>query len=360
MRNAVKKTIYSVICLAAAAVIFCGCQTAENMAKGNAANAGRSESAVSTENNAANNAGQGNESNVSENAEDSINAAEQLAEFTGSHTAVGKAADYTVYELPVQNGGNTVYGQLFLPDNEAAANNTNTDNASRPDFARLPLVIVSHGFQGSFRLCTAYTDALASAGYAVYAFDFCGGSTFSLSSGSFYDMSVLTELSDLSAVYDEVCRLGFIDREKIFLMGESQGGMVSALFAAKRPADVAGMVLFYPAFVIPDNAKLLYGSRENIPEWPYAFTMTVGRHYYLDTIDLDVYNTIKNYEGDVLLVHGDQDTVVPYVYSQKALEVYKNAELITIHGSNHGFVGQNLIDACAAAVNFINEHVDKD
>ena len=44
------------------------------------------------------------------------------------------------------------------------------------------------------------------------------------------------------------------------------GGAVSAMVASERPADVAGLILLYPAFIIHDLAVKMFGSAENAPE----------------------------------------------------------------------------------------------
>ena len=45
-------------------------------------------------------------------------------------------------------------------------------------------------------------------------------------------MSVLTEVNDLETVIDYVSTMPYVNKDKIFLMGWSQGGFVSALVAA--------------------------------------------------------------------------------------------------------------------------------
>ena len=44
-----------------------------------------------------------------------------------------------------------------------------------------------------------------------------------------------------------------IDKKRIVLIGESQGGLVSALAAAERKRQISSLILIYPALCIPDN-----------------------------------------------------------------------------------------------------------
>ena len=82
----------------------------------------------------------------------------------------------------------------------------------------------------------------------------------------FMDMTVMTEKEDLSAVMDFVKTKDYVDQDHLFLLGQSQGGLVSALTAADRKDDVAAMILIYPAFCIADNAREMYDSAYDIPE----------------------------------------------------------------------------------------------
>ena len=62
----------------------------------------------------------------------------------------------------------------------------------------------------------------------------------------------------------------------------------------------------------------------------------------------DVYEDIGDYTKDVLILHGDADTIVPLSSSKRAQDVYDHAELLVLPGSGHGFYGdaqQEAIDA---------------
>ena len=63
------------------------------------------------------------------------------------------------------------------------------------------------------------------------------------STGSSLGMSVLTEKADLLNVLDYVKGLDYVDPTRITLAGCSQGGLVSALAAAEREAEVERLVL---------------------------------------------------------------------------------------------------------------------
>lgn len=170
-----------------------------------------------------------------------------------------------------------------------------------------------------------------------YVFDFCGGSLKSQSDGSMTDMSVLTEVEDLETVFNTIINLPIVDKSNIFLIGESQGGVVSALTAVQYNDSIRALVLLYPALIIPDDARKICGSYENIPDNPTALGVKIGKIYYEDVIDMNIFDEISGFDKDVLIFHGTADKLVPMEYSRKAAEVYKSAEFVPIEGAKHGF-----------------------
>ena len=177
-------------------------------------------------------------------------------------------------------------------------------------------------------------------GFAMCCYDFCGGSSYSRSDGATTEMSIFTEQADLEAVLEAVRSLDYIDADNIFLIGASQGGAVSAMAAADNAEKIRAVVLLYPAFVIPDDARLAMSVFTELPDTYKLMGMTIGRTYYEKLADYDIYEDIKGYGGDVLIIHGDRDTLVPLSYSKKAVEVYPSAELKVIEGAGHGFSGE--------------------
>ena len=105
------------------------------------------------------------------------------------------------------------------------------------------------------------------------------------------------------------------------------------------------MVLEFPAFVLQDDAKKRTNPDGTFPETDSVMGMRIGHIYGEDATSFDIYEVIGGYTGDVLILHGDRDSIVPLRYSQKALEVYPSAELVIMEGQNHGFMGQARTEA---------------
>lgn len=95
---------------------------------------------------------------------------------------------------------------------------------------RKPAVILCHGLDGSWLDTEPYGRAAARLGCVSFCFDFCGGHDGeSKSEGERKDHSVLTEIQDVAAVYNAMKAREDVDPNRIFLMGGSQGGLVSAM-----------------------------------------------------------------------------------------------------------------------------------
>jgi len=169
---------------------------------------------------------------------------------------------------------------------------------------------------------------------------------------------MFTEQADLEAVLEMVQELEFVDSDNIFLLGTSQGGAVSALTGAEHADEIRGLVLLYPAFVLVDTANELFSAPEEIPETYHFMWMEVGRAYFEPLIDYDIYADIAAYDKDVLLIHGDADSIVPLSYSERALEVYQSARLEIMDGAGHGFYGENQDTAIRYITDYCNSHIN--
>ena len=249
------------------------------------------------------------------------------------------ASPYSVQEILLERDGMKIYGELYRPETEEP----------------LPLVIMCHGFGGNHEFMKPYMAAFAKQGIAVYAFDFIGGGYGSKSGGTMREMSVLTEAADLCAVIDAMKTQSGINPDGIFLLGASQGGFVASYVAGIRPEDVAGLVCLYPAYVLQDNAWKQTPDPDNIPDTISLMGTKLGGIYNRDAMSFDIYDVIRNYPGKVLIIHVTADFVVPVSYSERAAEVFPDAELMIYKGANHGFWGDDLVNSENQSIGFVRE-----
>jgi len=219
-----------------------------------------------------------------------------------------------------------------------------------------PLVVISHGLGGSHLGTAPYARRLAEHGYAACVFDFCGGTAGNgKSSGKSTEMSVLTEMEDLLCVLSESEHWSFVDQSQIFLMGESQGGIVSLLTAAKNPAAFAGLIFLYTAFSLVKEAHRQFGSKEYVPREFSVFHgwIRLGKKYVTDIWDLDIETAMEAYSSPVLLLHGDKDDIIPVSDSKWADRIFTNSNYYEIHGAGHGFGGEYFEEAVSKIISFL-------
>ena len=204
-----------------------------------------------------------------------------------------------------------------------------------------PLVIICHGFTGEKNsdLLKNLSDELESRGIASIRFDFNGHGD---SEGNFQDMTVLNEIEDAKKVYEYATKISGVT--SISIAGHSQGGVVASMVAGELGAKkIKALALMAPAAVLRDDAirGILQGTTYdsiNVPEYVEVFgNHRVGRNYILTAQTLPIYETAKNFTGAAFMIHGTTDIIVPYTYSLRYKEIFKNSEVELLDGFDHGF-----------------------
>lgn len=252
--------------------------------------------------------------------------------------------DYKKENKTIYRDNLKIAGELYIPTN---------------DYDVFPLIILSHGFGGN--MSSTRNDALTftKQGFATFIFDFIGGGFSIQSDGQMTEMSVLTEAQDLNTVIDYLLEDERISSHHIFLLGQSQGGFVSTYVAGTRN-DIRGLIGFYPAYCIKDDALEQYPNADQVPD-PYQMSKmgtTLGKIYYTDVTSFDIYEVMEDIECDTVIIHGTADNVVPVRYAQRAAETIPHCTYLELQGAGHGFSGQDNDKALAAAFNLLTDNLD--
>ncbi len=225
---------------------------------------------------------------------------------------------------------------------------------------KLPTIVIAHGLNNILEQYEMYSQLLAKQGYLVYSFDFYGGSRQSKSGGQdMLNMSVKTELTDLTQVMEKLRSEAFVDKSKMSLFGASQGGVVASLYAAD-PDRVHKLLLIFPAFVLFDDAKETYrelGSPDfdQLPDSLTHHNAALGKIYLIDALDIDIQAEQTKITAPTLIIHGTDDAVVPYQYAVEASQTIPNAELVTVEGGEHRIDERFAITAAPAIQKFLKE-----
>lgn len=235
--------------------------------------------------------------------------------------------NYNMTQLNVPAPGGDLYGELYIPND-----NKNTH----------PLIIVCHGMYYSYTMTQASCKTLAEKGYASYCFDFHGCSYTNASGGDLTKASIMTEKSEVEACIDYFKSQEYVDSDKIVILGQSLGGVVCSLAAIDRKADLAGLILMYPAYMTFDVINNMFPERDKVPEIVKDALgipgIDYGRIFYTDIIDCDFDNIVDhNFKKPVLLLHGDKDSQVPMEYIEKASKMFDDVTTIIEPGKEHGY-----------------------
>lgn len=226
---------------------------------------------------------------------------------------------------------------------------------------KLPTIVIAHGFNNTLEQYEMYSQLLAKQGYLVYSFDFYGGSRRSKSGGQgMLNMSVKTELADLTQVVEKLGSETFVNKSQMSLFGASQGGVIASLYAAAYPDRVYKLMLIFPAFVLFDDVKETYrelGSPD-LDQLPDSLThrnATLGKIYLIDALDIDIQAELAKITAPTLIIHGTDDAVVPYQYAVDASQTIPNAELVTVEGGEHRIDKRFALTAVPAIQKFLKD-----
>ena len=244
------------------------------------------------------------------------------------------------YNNTSRNKEVTIYGEIIAPEGY--------------EQYKMPIIILSPGFNNNLNfIANQYASQLASMGFVTYSLEFYGGYNGSRSGGTMIEMSPFTQVDDLTAVLNYFRTLPFVDTEQIYLLGFSQGGVVSAITAQENKDKVKGLLLLNAAFVLFDDAKALFKSVDEIPDVVNFRGNQLGKIYFERSINYDIYEKMPLFDKKTLIIHGQQDEVVPLSYAEKAQKTYPRANLHIISGGRHIFsASQN-----TQVINHIREYL---
>lgn len=132
---------------------------------------------------------------------------------------------------------------------------------------------------------------------------------------------------------------------------------MSTIEGAKLKNEIKDLILVFPAYVLFDDARELFKSVSDIPEVYNHRGNEVGKAYFEKSIDYDIYNDMKNYNGKVLIIHGTSDNIAPISCSRRAIETFKDAKLKEILGAGHGFRGAQQEEIAKTIIDFVKESI---
>jgi dienelactone hydrolase len=231
--------------------------------------------------------------------------------------------------------GLTIPAYLTLPSGKAAAN--------------LPLVVLPHGgpaLADSDRF-DWWAQALAAQGYAVLQPNFRGsnlGYRFIAAGFGEYGRKMQTDLSD-GVGY--LAKQGIIDPKRVCIVGASYGGYAALAGITMQPevyrcaVSVAGLADLKRMLQWTNSQQLDFNARhgDNIAQRYWDRYMGVSGPNDPALSAISPIEHIGAIRGPVLLIHGKDDTVVPYEQSDIMANALKHAgksvEFVTLKNEDH-------------------------
>lgn len=182
-----------------------------------------------------------------------------------------------------------------------------------------PVVVICHGFIGSRvgvdRLFVKTARALAAKGNYVLRFDYggCGESD-----GEYGELGFDSMVDQTRTVLDYITSCDFADPARITLLGHSLGGAV-ALSTSVKDRRVKRLIL-WSAVGYPFNDIVRIVGRSSFDEAHttgktdhagYTLTPT----FFDSLMEHQPFQSAPRFSGDVFIVHGTSDDVIPVDYS---------------------------------------------
>ena len=226
----------------------------------------------------------------------------------------------------------------------------------------LPVVVFPHGGPASRDYPEFYwwAQAFAARGYAVFQPNFRGstgyGTAFEKAGHGQWGRKMQTDISD---GLKELGRQGIVDTARACIMGGSYGGY-AALAGVTIQKDLYRCAVSVAGV---SDVKQLYLSKVQDSGNDRALVRSLKQEVGSgrDLKDISPIRFVERADAPVLLIHGRDDTVVPYEQSsamERALrQAGKPVELLTLPGEDHWLSsGDTRTSMLAAATAFIERH----
>ncbi|MGK0466349.1 alpha/beta hydrolase [Clostridium sp.] len=199
---------------------------------------------------------------------------------------------------------------------------------------KVPLLCMFHGFTSNKMEDHFYyvrlSKRLETLGIASLRMDFGNSGE---SDGKFENMTPIVEIKDAINIVEYGKLIPNIDLDRIGLIGSSMGGMIAGIVASELKDDVKCLCLISPA---ANTEQIMSDYFENGNRIADINGLLFSRDAFDEMKTIDPYERSKGFIGDVLIVHGTKDEVVPNELSKKYKDIYGGkVNFVDIEGGNH-------------------------
>lgn len=225
------------------------------------------------------------------------------------------------------------------------------------------IVIMCHGIRSNKEECGSFTflaEKLKNEGYSSFRFDFNGHGE---SDGNDYEVTISKEIMDLKNTINMLKEKGY---SEFIVLGASFGASIVSLLPFQDFNCIKGVILWFGA--LNHNCikvgNLFSDENKKIAEqngFYISKSINTGKEF---KFGLELFNEVDKYKPyeflkkldlPKLFVHGQADSVVPYIISKEVSEMCNNSKFELIENGEHSF--KNSKEALEKAVNVTIEFV---
>ena len=192
---------------------------------------------------------------------------------------------------------------------------------------KIPGVLFVHGWGGSQDQYLARAREIAALGCVCMTFDLRGHARTKPQHDT---VTPKENLRDVDASYDVLARHRSVDASSIALVGSSYGGFLSAILSSKR--QVRWLALRAPALYRDKDWELPKAKLDK-------HALAAYRRRPVSVEEDRALRACAAFEGDVLIVESEHDTVVPHATIENYRAAFGKAHSLTyrvIEGADHG------------------------
>ena len=226
----------------------------------------------------------------------------------------------------------------------------------------LPLVMLPHGGPHSYdsEQFDWWAQAFASRGYAVFQPNFRGSTNrnqqFKLAGYGEWGRKMQTDISDGLAVLVEK---GIVDPDRACIVGASYGGYAALAGVTLQQGIYRCAVAVAPVTDIGDMYNEDYRGSGSKRITKAALLDQLGPKDRWDAVSPR--RLADRADAPIMLIHGEDDTVVPYAHSYKMADKLKDHgkahELVRLEGEDHWLsLSKTRMQMLEAAVGFVEKH----
>ena len=161
----------------------------------------------------------------------------------------------------------------------------------------MPVLLFCHGNAGNISHRAELLNSLAQRDLGVFIFDYRG---YGRSEGSPSETGLYR---DVTAAYSHLVNSLGIPSSMVYLFGKSLGGAVALDLAIRQP--VSGLILESSFTNVRDMSRLMFGP--------------IPAHWFARS-RFDNLAKIRNLKVPLLVIHGEQDEVVPFKQGKRLLQ----------------------------------------